>query len=142
MSDSTEIRAGRHVVHMMPVHWVFVAKYRKCVFSKPMLAYLKDIFSKVSLDFEATLEAFEGEADHVHPLIAYPPKLSISKWVNSLKGVSARMLRKDFSEEISKCLWGDVLWSPSYFAGSCGGAPLSVIKKYIPNKPQTAWFNF
>jgi REP element-mobilizing transposase RayT len=32
---------------------------------------------------------------------------------------------------IRKKLWGEALWSPSYFAGSCGGAPISIIRQYI-----------
>ena len=74
---------------------------------------------------------FDGEKDHVHLLINYPPKISIAKLVNSLKGVSSRMLRKKNYPEIMQNLWGNMLWSPSYFAGSCGGAPLEIIKQYI-----------
>ena len=74
---------------------------------------------------------FEGEKDHVHLLVNYPPKVSISKLVNSLKGVSARLLRKKGYPTIVKYLWGRNLWSPSYFAASCGGAPISIIKQYI-----------
>lgn len=51
--------------------------------------------------------------------IEYPPKLSISQIVNSLKGVSSRMLRKEFGLAPHK----EHLWSPSYFCVSCGGAP-------------------
>lgn len=82
------------------------------------------------LDFDAVLIEFNGEDDHVHLLINYPPKVAISNLVNSLKGLSSRHLRKDFPE-IKNKLWGDSLWSPSYFASSCGGAPLEIIKQYI-----------
>lgn len=74
---------------------------------------------------------FEGEDDHVHLLISYLPKVSISKLVNSLKGVSSRMIRRMNYPEIKKKLWGGALWSPSYFAASCGGAPISIIRQYI-----------
>jgi putative transposase len=41
------------------------------------------------------------------------------------------------SKELRKYLWGKHFWSPSYFAASCGGAPLSIIKQYIEqqNRP-------
>lgn len=71
-----------------------------------------------------------GENDHVHLLVEYPPKVSISKLVNSLKGVSSRLLRK-YSSTLKKHYWKGVLWSPSYFAASCGGAPISIVKQYI-----------
>jgi len=51
--------------------------------------------------------------------------------VNSLKGVSNRQVRKAKFKSVKENLWGDSLWSPSYFAGSCGGAPLEIIKQYI-----------
>jgi len=67
---------------------------------------------------------FDGEDDHGHLLVNYHPKVAVSTLVNSLKGVSSRMIRQ-------KKLWGGALWSPSYFAGSCGGAPISIIHQYI-----------
>ena len=125
-----EIRSGRHCVFNMHVHLVFVTKYRKDVFTKSMLDAMKGMFEKVCSDFEAELTEFNGEDDHVHLLINYPPKVAVSNLVNSLKGVSSRHLRKEFPE-IKNKLWGGSLWSPSYFASSCGGAPLEIIKQYI-----------
>jgi putative transposase len=74
---------------------------------------------------------FNGEHDHVHLLLNYPPKVSVSALVNSLKRVSSRMIRQKRHSSIRKKLCGGALWSPSYFAGSCGGAPLAVIRQYI-----------
>ena len=116
---------------MLHTHLVFVTKYRRNIFSKIILNDLKTIFESVCKDFNAELVEFDGEQDHVHLLINYPPKVSIAKLVNSLKGVSSRMLRKKNYPEIMRNLWGNMLWSPSYFAGSCGGAPLEIIKQYI-----------
>lgn len=92
------------------------------------------IFKEVCLDFNAHLKEFNGEGDHVHLLVEYPPKVSVTKLVNSLKGVSSRLIRKKGYPTIQKALWGERLWSPSYFAGSCGGAPLELIQKYIENQ--------
>lgn len=114
----------------MHVHLVFLTKYRKDVLTQPMLESLEALFSKVCVDFEAELVEFNGEDDHVHLLVNYPPKVSISSLVNSLKGASSRVLRKQFPELKNK-LWKGSLWSPSYFSGSCGGAPIDVIRQYI-----------
>ncbi|MFF6852573.1 IS200/IS605 family transposase, partial [Streptomyces antimycoticus] len=54
--------------------------------------------------------------------------------VNSLKGVSARLLRKEYDAHVRRHLWGGHFWSGSYFAGSCGGAPLTIVKQYIENQ--------
>jgi len=115
----------------MHVHLVFVTKYRRNVFTKQILEELRRIFVDVCTDFEADLIEFEGEKNHVHLLVNYPPKVAVSKLVNSLKGVSSRLIRKKQYPSIQQALWGDHLWSPSYFAGACGGAPLSVIRQYI-----------
>lgn len=134
MKTSTIIRSGRHCTFNMHVHLVFVTKYRRTVFKKAMLHSLKMIFTLICEQFEAELIEFDSEHDHVHLLVNYPPKLAISKLVNSLKGVSSRVLRRQFKQQIEKYYWKGVLWSPSYFAGSCGGAPIDIIKKYIENQ--------
>ena len=130
MSNSKEIRTGRHCIFNMHVHLVFVAKYRRDVFSKEMLLSMQEVFGRVCVDFEAELVEFDGEHDHVHLLVNYPPKVAISSLVNSLKGASSRILRKKHPE-IKNKLWGNALWSPSYFASSCGGVPIDIMKKYI-----------
>jgi putative transposase len=89
------------------------------------------VFDSVCKDFEAELVEFDGEDDHVHLLVNYPPKVAVANLVNSLKGVSSRMIRKKHDPSIRAKLWGNALWSPSYFAGSCGGAPIEIIRQYI-----------
>ena len=131
MSESSDLRTGPHCVFSMHVHLVFVTKYRRMVFTSEILSEMHSIFVKVCEDFEAELVEFEGERDHVHLLVNYPPKIAVARLVNSLKGVSSRLLRQKKYPSIQKSLWGDTLWSPSYFAGSCGGAPLEMVKKYI-----------
>ena len=82
----------------------------------------------------ADLREFSGEEDHVHLLVHYPPKLPVSALVNRLKGVSAHYLRKEFAGRVNRHLMHGHLWSPSYFAASCGGAPLSIIRAYVENQ--------
>ncbi|WP_434096217.1 IS200/IS605 family transposase [Streptosporangium roseum] len=67
------------------------------------------------------------------PARGLPPKLPISTLVNRLKGVSAHYLRKEFTGQIDRHIMHGHLWSPSYFAGSCG-APLEIIREYIENQ--------
>lgn len=136
---SNDLRRGRTCVFALHVHLVFVTKYRREVFTKPILCDLREIFEKVCNDFKATLVECEGEKDHVHLLVNYPPKVSVAKLVNSLKGVSSRLIRKKNYSSITKHLWDGALWSPSYFSGSCGGAPISIVRQYIEqqNSPKS-----
>jgi putative transposase len=96
----------------------------------PRAAVVCRHFSKTCADFEAQLIEMDGEDDHVHLLVEYPPKVAVSNLVNSLKGVSSRLLRKE-RPDIQERYWKGVLWSPSYFASSCGGAPISIVRQYI-----------
>ena len=130
MNTSNTIRSGRHCVFNMHVHLVFVTKYRRKVFTKTMLTFMQDVFQNICDSFDAELIEFDGEGDHVHLLINYPPKVAISKLVNALKGVSSRRLRTAF-KQIHRYYWKGGLWSPSYFAGTCGGAPITIIRQYI-----------
>ena len=130
MEKNNDIRHGRHCVFKMHVHLVFVTKYRRKVFDGAAIERLRAIFAKVCTDFEALLVEMDGEGDHVHLLVEYPPKVAVSTLVNSLKGVSSRLLRKERPDVASR-YWKGVLWSPSYFAASCGGAPIAIVRQYI-----------
>lgn len=130
-APSPDIRTGRHVAHNLHAHLVFVTKYRKDVLDDEMLTRCEEIMRKVCEDFEAELKEFNGERDHVHLLVRHPPKVALSKLVNSLKGVSSRYLRAEYTGRINRIGLGSVFWSRSYFAGSCGGAPLSIVRQYI-----------
>lgn len=130
MSTDNDYRRGRHCVFAMHVHLVFVTKYRRRVFTATMLDDMRDIFASVCADFEAELVEMDGEDDHVHLLVNYPPKVAVSALVNSLKGVSSRLMRQRHPALVRR-YWKGVLWSPSYFAASCGGAPISIIRQYI-----------
>lgn len=112
------------------MHLVFVTKYRRGVLTGQHHDFLRDVFAKVCADFGANLTECNGEDDHVHLLIEYPPQIAVSKLVNSRNGVSSRRLRQCYRVRTHR----DHLWSPSYFAASCGGAPLSIIRQCVENQ--------
>jgi putative transposase len=126
-----DVRRGRSVIYHLHVHLVFVTEYRRGAFTDEILTRCEQIMRDVCAGLGAELREFNGETDHVHLLVRYPPSLALSTLVNSLKGVSSRRLRQEFFTHIRRYLWGNHFWSPSYFAGSCGGAPLSIVKEYI-----------
>jgi putative transposase len=130
MGKEQAYRTGRHCVFTLHVHLVFVTKYRRNVLSEYAIRDLRVIFDKICENFEAQLIECNGEDDHVHLLVNYPPKVALSKLVNSLKGASSYRLRR-MRPEVSGRYRNGVLWSASYFAASCGGAPISVIRQYV-----------
>lgn len=120
-------RRERHSVTDLKTHLVCVTKYRKPVFTDESLKLIEDSFRAVAAKMNFQVLEFNGEADHVHALIEYPPKLSISQITNALKGVSSRRYGQAGNTKPHK----EALWSPSYFAVSVGGAPLETLKRYI-----------
>lgn len=125
------LRRERNSVSDLKVHLIFVTKYRRKVLTADGLSVLEKSFGEVAEKMNFSLLEFNGETDHVHVLLAYPPKLSISAMVNALKGVSSRRYgQANFPKPNEK----KSLWSPSYFVSSVGGAPLETLKRYIQNQ--------
>lgn len=122
---------------MLHAHLVFVTKFRHKVFTDAHLTRLEEIMRAVAADFECEIVEFNGENNHVHLLVNFPPKVALSKLVNSLKGVSSRRMRQEYPELVRHYWRAQRLWSGSYFAGSVGGAPISVLRQYIEqqNRP-------
>jgi putative transposase len=128
---TTHLRKGRHSISSLMIHLVCVTKYHRPVFTVESLAVIEKSFNDVAKKMDFSILEFSGEADHVHALIEYPPKLSISQIVNALKGVSSRRYgQAGYPKPYSK----DALWSPSYFVSSVGGAPIEVLKQYIKSQ--------
>jgi putative transposase len=109
----------------------FVTKYTRDEFTKDIVDDLRPILASVCIDFESELIELDEEDDHVRLLVNYPLKVAVSTLVNGLKGNTSLMIRKTNYPNIRKKIWGGAFWSPNYFAGSCGEAPISVIRKYI-----------
>lgn len=127
---TTQFRKERHSVTDLKTHLVCVTKYRRSVFTAAGIDLIEKSFREVAEKMDFKVLEFNGEGNHVHALIEYPPKLSISQMVNALKGVSSRRYGQAGFPKPCK----DALWSPSYFAISVGGAPLEVLKDYIRNQ--------
>lgn len=96
-----------------------------------MLAYCEHTMRGVCADLDVELVEFNGETDHVHLLVVSPPAVAISVLVQRLKGRTAHAVRREFTGACVRAGMHGHLWSPSYFAVSCGGAPLAIIKQYI-----------
>ncbi len=138
MTEYQEIRTGRHCAFVLHAHLVFVTKFRHKVFTDVHLRRMEEIMRAVAEDFEVEIVEFNGENNHVHLLVNFPPKVALSKLVNSLKGVSSRRMRQEYPELVRHYWRAQKLWSGSYFAGSVGGAPISVLRQYIEQQNRPA----
>jgi putative transposase len=129
-----DYRNGRHVVYKLTAHIVLTPKYRKKVMTKTISNILKTSFENICKAYETDLLEFNTDKDHAHLLISYPPKISLSKLIMSLKTNSARKIRKLNLLEVKKMLYGKHFWSPSYLVISTSGKATKKIKEYIENQ--------
>jgi putative transposase len=118
-------------VSLLHVHLVFVTEYRRPVFTGQMLTFCKQTMRAVCTELDVEVVEFNGEVDHVQLLVAYPPTLAISTLAQRLKGRTTYAARCEYTGRCARARMRGHLWSPSYFAISCGGAPLSIIKQYF-----------
>ena len=123
----------RHSVSKLVVHLVFTTKYRRKLFTGVMIEQLREAFESACVKLECELIEMDGEQDHVHLLIAYPPKLSVSVMVNNLKSISSRMLRLQ-NTHLTRQSKSAALWSRSYFACTAGGATIETLKAYVESQ--------
>lgn len=124
------LHRGWRSVYRLTAHVVLTTKYRRKVLSRAIL----DRFSEIAADrckgWKAELLECNGEADHIHLLIDYPPDMAVSNFVANLKTTSSRLLRKEFPE-LQRHYRKPVLWTGAYFVVSTGGAPIEVLRSYI-----------
>jgi len=124
----------RHATFLLNAHIIFIVKYRKKVLFDSQLIYLEKLFIETLEENDCKLIEFNGEVDHVHLVISYEPKHSISSIINNLKGKSSRLLKRDFPDTAFNLNQKSSLWTRSYFAGSVGGVTLEILKNYIENQ--------
>jgi putative transposase len=131
MNNKSSLKSLYHCVYRLNYHLVVVTKYRRKVITSEMLNDLKHILGRVCESWGCSLVEFNGESDHVHLLIEAHPNMRLSDFVNNLKTVSSRLIRKDHKVHLDRFYKNPVFWHRSYCVVSTGGAPLEVIKKYI-----------
>jgi putative transposase len=100
-----------------------------------MLTFCEHTMHAVCAELEVELAEYNGEGDHVHLWVAYPPTLAVSTLVRRLTGGTSHSGRREFTDRCARAHKRGHLWSPSYFAVTCAGAPLPIIKQHIDAKP-------
>ena len=131
METKRPLKTLYHCVYNLHFHLVVVTKYRCKCLTPAMRTHLHGTFTALVGKWGGTLVECNGEADHMHLLIELPPTVLLSTFVNNLKTVSSRLLRKAYGPELATWYRQPVLWNRSYCVLSCGGAPLSVLRQYI-----------
>ena len=119
-----------HSVFDMHYHLVLVVKYRRNVLDDAISQFLKDMFVRIGKDYHVVVEEWEHDYDHVHVVFSARPATELSKFINSYKAASSRMVKKEFPS-ITRELWKSHFWKTGFYISTTGGANLETIKKYV-----------
>lgn len=120
-----------HSVYALQYHLVQVVKYRKQVFdNEKIIDFLKQKIHEISETFQVTAIDIGCDKDHFHMLFKAKPTLDIPKYLNALKTITSREIKRTFPE-IKQKLWKETFWSPSYFLATSGQVTLDQLKKYV-----------
>ena len=131
-----KLDTNNHSVFLLCYHLVLVMKYRRQVFDDTMSDFARDIFLRIAKLHNITLEQWNYDKDHVHIMFRTHPNIEISKFINSYKSASSRLIKKKFPAVRQK-LWKEMFWSRSFCLLTTGGAPIEVIKRYIERQGQS-----
>jgi putative transposase len=118
----------------LKAHLVLTTKYRQRVLTGQMIDRLGEILKDLLLKWDSKVVDFNGESDHVHLLFQYTPQTELPKFINNIKTVTSRYLRKEFPDRVNQFYYKDVLWNGSYFIASCGGVTVETLKKYVESQ--------
>lgn len=128
-----EVKRGRGYVYSIQYHVVWCVKYRHKVLVGDIDTRLKEILHQIAEEHGFAIVQMESDSDHIHLLIDCTPQHSILNMIKALKGVSARLLFKEFPQ-LKEKLWGGNLWNPSYFVATVSEHTEAQIKQYIQNQ--------
>lgn len=130
-----KLDSNNHSVFLLYYHLVLVVKYRRNVFDDDMSDYAKDMFVRLSENYNITLVEWNHDIDHVHILFKAHPNTEMTKFINAYKSASSRLIKRDFPQ-VKKKLWKEMFWSRNFCLLTTGGSPIDVVKKYIENQSE------
>lgn len=131
-----EIYRGRGYVYSIQYHIVWCVKYRHKVLNNKIELRLIEILNKIAKDNGFKIVTTNSDLDHIHLLIECTPQHFIPDILKALKGVSARILMREFGVELKNKLWNGHLWNPSYFIATVSENTEDQIKKYIESQKE------
>jgi putative transposase len=132
-----DVRRGSSSVYTLHAHLVFVTKYRRPVFTNPMLTSCEYLMRDVCTEIGTELREFTARGRPRAPTGALPAQPRHIGAGQPTQGHVITPAAPAVPSRYPEAPVGHALLVPSYFAASCGGAPLTIIKQYIEqqNRP-------
>ena len=126
------LQSGSHTVYALHYHFVTVTKYRADILTDERLERMAEVAHEIAEDFEADIQNVDGGTDHVCILFTTKPTTNLTKFINSLKGVTSRRVRKEYPEVKDRL--EDAFWQPGYFLATTGQVSIDVLMDYVENR--------
>lgn len=125
----------RGYVYNVNYHIIWCTKYRRpCFTNETLVSEMKNIIMDIANKVDVSIKTMEVMPDHIHLLVSFKPKYSITDIVKNLKGSTARNFFANHPEIKNNQFWGGKLWSPSYYVGTVGNMSKETVEKYIQNQ--------
>jgi putative transposase len=118
-----------HSVWDCKYHVVFIPKCRRKTLYGELRQYLGEVFRRLAQQKESRIEEGHLLSDHVHMLIAIPPKYAVAQVVGFIKGKSAIHLARVYGER-KRNFVGQHFWARGYFVSTVGRDE-GLIREYI-----------
>lgn len=135
MSKKSKYITTNHSKHYLKIHLIFVCKYHKPLLIGNLNEDMKTILESITNNSDFSIEVMESDINHIHFLIRYIPRLSVSSIVRKLKQESTKQIWYLYSDVLSQEFWLEkTFWSDGYFACSIGEASPETIREYILNQ--------
>ena len=125
-----DYRTGAHTVYDIKYHVVWVTKYRFPVLSGEIAVRARDIIRDICMQHEVRILKGHVSREHVHLFVSVPPRLSVSRMMQYIKGKSSRRLQEEYPT-LRRRYWGRHIWARGYFCASSGTVTDEMIKAYI-----------
>lgn len=130
------VKTGRGYVYAIQYHIVWCVKYRRQIITKQIERTLFDIINKIAKEHDFEIAEMNTDLDHVHLLIECSPQHYIPDIMKAIKGVSGRLIMKEYGSELKDKLYNDHLWNPSYFIATVSENTEQQVREYIKNQKE------
>ena len=125
------IKRTSHAVYDTKYHLVWAPKYRRWIVRADIRQRSAELVREIAEDFGFEISEMEVAKDHVHILLSFPPKYSISKVVGILKSIATSRLLQELPE-LKQPKGKREFWEDGYFARTVGDkVTAEVIRRYI-----------
>jgi putative transposase len=132
------LKGRAHSFGQNAYHFIWAPKYRiKLLKPRNIRRVCDGALRMIAMQHAFLIHQMKVTEDHIHIFIEIPPRISVSKAFQLLKGKSSRILRRNF-KWLRKF---DHMWSKGKFYRSIGNVTMNVIDNYI-SRSQGSWDYF